>query len=281
MIRVSKVSVSVYLLWALFLNGCFMWTTKDDGELLKQDVQHLSDRMKKIETDAGKERKELASMIVRAQKQVRDMEDTLSKATRVLARNSADFGAEMEELKHDIALSKGQAAELLNNFEVLQKQLEKSNKKIVDFAMAAGLDLPVDEASVPKDEKGHFSKIKGSLSASRFGEARSYARLYFKKYPKSKNLDKVQLIVGKSYMQQKRYAKALGALRRFVDVYPKSSHIPEALYEMANAFFMLGDCTDANVLADTIISRHGKTLFAAKAQKLKDLMISKKTRCTS
>jgi TolA-binding protein len=89
------------------------------------------------------------------------------------------------------------------------------------------------------------------------------------------------LILGKSYVLQKRYAKALGELRRFVDLYPKSRNRPEALYLMANAFFLLGDCTDANVLADTVVSRYAQSPFAVKAQKLKEQIETRKARCTS
>lgn len=248
---------------------------------MKQDVDHLADRLDKLEHDADKGRKELASMIERAQKQVRDMEDTLSKATRVLARNSADFGAEMEEVKNELASSRGAGAEIQNELELLKADLEKSNKKIIDVALAAGLDLPVDEDSVPKTESEHFDKIKSSFSKERYGESRSLAILYQDRYPKGKDLDEVQLIVGKSYILQKKYSKALGALRRFVDLFPKSKHNAEALYEMGNAFFMLGDCTDANVLADTVISRYASSPFAEKSKKLKEEMVERQARCTS
>ena len=76
-------------------------------------------------------------------------------------------------------------------------------------------------------------------------------------------------------------AKTLGALRRFVDLYSRSPLMPEALYEMANAFFKLGSCTDARILVDTISSRYAKSPFAAKAASLKEQMDTQKGKCTS
>ncbi|MBN2527487.1 MAG: outer membrane protein assembly factor BamD [Deltaproteobacteria bacterium] len=265
----------------LLLNGCFLFTTRDDGERLKQEVQHLQDRLVKLEADAGANRTELEDMIERAQEQVESLDETLSKATRVLARNSADFGAEMEVLRNDINESKGAVAELSHELDNIKKNVDNTDKKVVEVALAAGLDMPIEESQVPKAASEHFSMIKDSLANGRYGEARSLAKVYQDRYPRASNLDELQLIIGQSYSEQKRYAKALGALRRFMDLYPKSEYAPEVLYEMANSFFMLGDCTDARILVDTITKRYKTSPFALKAQKLKSTIDASRAKCTS
>ncbi|MBN2343405.1 MAG: outer membrane protein assembly factor BamD [Deltaproteobacteria bacterium] len=277
-------SASMLFIWlvaALGLNGCFFFTSRDDGERLKQEVQHLQDRLTKLENDSGANRHELEEMIARAQQQVENMDETLSKATRVLARNSADFGAEMEEMKNDLISSKGASAEIMHELEEMRKALEANEKRVVEFALAAGLDMPIDEAMVPKEAIDHFNMIKDSMSKGRYGEVRSLAKVYQDRYPRANNLDEVQLLIGQSYVAQKRYAKALGALRRFADLYPKSEHMPEVLYEMANSFYMLGDCTDARILVDTIQTRFKSSSFASKAAKLKETMDGASAKCTS
>ena len=266
---------------SFLLSGCFFFTTRDDGEHLKQEVQHLQDRLVKLEAEAGANRTELEEMIARAQEQVESLDETLSKATRVLARNSADFGAEMEILRNDINQSQGAVAELNHELQNIQTSLEKTDKKVNEFALAAGLDMPIDESKVPAQAANHFSMIKDSMSQGRYGEVRSLSQIYEDRYPRAGNLDEVQLIVGKSYMAQKRYAKALGALRRLADVYPKSVHMPEALYEMSTAFFGLGDCTDARILIDTLLKRYKTSPFADKAKQLKETMDKSRSRCTS
>ena len=266
---------------SLFLNGCFLFTSRDDGEQLKQEVQHLQDRLSKLEEESGASRTELENMISRAQAQVESLDETLSKATRVLARNSADFGAEMESLKNDISESRGAVAEITHELENVKSSVEKTDKKVVEFALAAGLDMPVDESQVPAQAADHFRMIKTSFSNERYGEVRSLAKVYQDRYPKAGNLDELQLIIGQSYSAQKRYAKALGALRRFADLYPKSEFMPEALYEMADSFFNLGDCTDARILVDTLMKRYKTSPFTSKAKKLKSTMDASKSRCTS
>jgi TolA-binding protein len=259
--------------------GCILWTSRDDGETLKIQAKALEDRLAKIEGDSAAERARLTEMIETARAQITELEETLSKATRVLARNSADFGAEMEALKDQI--SDGAVAELQHGLETVTAQAEETNRKIVDFALAAGLDLPVDASKVPEKPKDHFDAIKASFDAGRFGEARELAKIYLQRYPKDEAADDVQFLVAKSFVAQKRWAKALGALRQFTDTYPKSDLNPEVLYEMASAFFQLGDCTDARILVDSIGTKHKDSPFAAKAQTLLQEINKQKSRCTS
>lgn len=272
---------AVVLAVGILCNGCFLWTTRDDGESLKQEVQHVKDRLVKVEDDLGKKQAHLSEMIERARQEVENLEDTLNKATKVLARNSADFGAEMEGIRDKLMVSEGSLAELQHALGQMQTEVNDAKKKVVDFALAAGLDLPVDESTVPKAAKDHLSAIKGSYSAGRYGEVRSLSKLYLSRYPRDKKCEEVQVIIARSYIAQKRYAKALGALRRFTDLYPKSTHMPEVLYEMAHGFYRLGDCTDARILVDSLMTRYKDSSFATKANKLKATMDGPRNLCSS
>jgi len=261
--------------------GCFLWTSRDDGETLKIQTKRLEDRLAKIEGDSAAERARLTEMIDTARAQIAELEETLSKATRVLARNSADFGAEMETIKDQLRVSDGALAELRHQIDTVAAQTEEASRKVVDFALAAGLDLPIDTSKVPERPKEHFEMIQASYNAGRYGEARELAKLYLQRYPKDDAADDVQFLVARSFVAQKRWAKALGALRQFTDVFPKSELNPEVLYEMASAFFQLGDCTDARVLVDTIATKHKDNPFASKAQILLQEINKQKSRCTS
>jgi TolA-binding protein len=279
--RTTAFGLSFALATGLSSSACALFTSRDEGEDLRVRTQHLEDKLAKIEGDAAAERARLTEMIETARAQIVELEETLSKATRVLARNSADFGAEMENIKDQMRVSEGATAELKHDVETLTAQLEEANKKVVDFALAAGLDLPVDTSKVPDKPKEHYDMIRASNDAGRYGEARELAKLFLQRYPKDENADDVQFLIAKSFVAQKRWAKALGALRQFTDVYPKSELNPEVLYEMASAFFQLGDCTDARVLVDTIAAKHKESAFAAKASTLLQEINNQKSRCTS
>ncbi len=271
----------IVLVSALALSGCFWFTPKKEGEALRQDIQRLDDRLTKTEAELEQERTHLTEMIERARKDVVKLEETLTRATRVLARNSADFGAEMESVNAKLREVDGSLAEVRHELEISGKNLERTNKRVNDFALAAGIDMPVDQEKIPAKPEAHLEMIKDSLAAGRYGEARSLGNAFLKSHPKHNGADDAQLLIAKSYLQQKRWAKALGALRRFTDKYPKSDLTPEVLYEMARSFFSLGDCTDARILVDAITTRHKKSPFAEKASALSEQMKKNKSRCTS
>jgi TolA-binding protein len=276
-----RTSLTALVLIALFSNGCFLWTNREEGETLKQDVQHLKDRLVQVESENEEDRQRLTEMIERARTEVVNLEETLTRATRILARNSADFGAEMETLKDSMRTVDGSLAEIEHEIGLMGTRVDNTDRKVNEFALAAGLDLPVDESKVPAKAKEHFSMIRDSLATGRYGEVRSLAKLYIQRYPKDGKADDAQLMIGKSYLEQKRWAKALGALRRFTDRYPKSPLTPEVLYEMAGAFYKLGVCNDARILLDAVTSRYKSSPFAKKASKLQADINNNKARCTS
>jgi len=258
-----------------------VFTSKKEGDALKQEVRGLQGRMDTLDETFEQDRQQLLDMIERARAEMANLEETLKTATRVLARNSADFGAEMESLKERWREVDGLLAELQHSVDEVNKDLELSQKQVREFALAAGVDLPVDPSTVPAEAAAHWRAIDNSFAQSRFGECRSLAKLFLQRHAKNKRAPDVQLIIAKSHVEQNRYAKALGELRRFADKYPKNGLIPEVYYLTAKSFYMLGDCTDARLLIEAVTTRHKSSKFAAKAKTLLIQIKGPKSRCTS
>ncbi len=269
-------SVTVF---ASQLIGCFY--PKSEGEALKNEVSHLKDRIVQMENEQAEKQAHLSQMIDRARKEVDKLELTLTKATRILSRNSADFGADMDMVKERLRELDGTLAEMRHDVEESRKQVELANEKVKQFALAAGLDVPVAESSVPQDAASHFMKIVEAFKGGRYGEVRSLASLFEQRHPKDARAEEAQLYAARSYLAQKRWAKALGVLRGFTEKYPKSKFTAEALYEMARAFFALGDCTDARILVEALTVQHKKSDYAKKAKQLSDTIKKNKSRCKS
>lgn len=262
-------------------SGCFWFTSQNEGEELNREVRYLKDRLTRVESEQQEKLANLTGMIDRARGEVDKLEDTLTKATRILARNSADFGADMETLKERLRQIDGTLAEVRHEMDQTTQKIEATNKKVLDVASAAGLDIPVDEAAVPADPDAHFKLIADAYNTGRHGEARSFAELFLKRYPSHKTADEAQLYIARSYMAQKRWSKALGPLRTFTEKFPNSPRAPEGLYAMAECFFNMGDCTDARILVEAVITRHKNSEFAAKARELGETMRKNKAKCTS
>ncbi len=275
-----KAILAVFII-ASMAAGCTLFTSKNEGRQMKRKIADLEERLVKMETSIEREQEYLAEMIDRARTEVDRLEETLNRATRILARNSADYGAEIDTMKSKLRDTDGSFAELRHDVSETNKTLEAMDRRINNFAIAAGLDMPVDESKVPRREGDHFRMIKESYRAGRWGEVRSLSKLFVVRYPTNQNADDVHLIGAKSYLEQKRWAKALGELREFTEKYPSSNLTAEVLYEMARSFFSLGHCTDARILIEAVTTRHKRSPFYKKANSLSAEIKKNKSRCTS
>ena len=103
--------------------GCFWVTTKREGEKLSADVAALDTRLAKREDDLeGK---------------IQQLEKVLAEATEVLRRNSADLGADVEEVSQDLRRIEGvvaeaarQAEEVRTEFQAIKAAAEKERASI-------------------------------------------------------------------------------------------------------------------------------------------------------
>src|SRR5262245_16301249 len=92
------------------LSGCFWVTTKSEGEQLRKDLTLVQSRL-----DA-KEKK--------LDDQIAQLQQVLEDATRVLKRNSADIGADVEQLRTDVRTANGLVAAINNNINDLKQALD-------------------------------------------------------------------------------------------------------------------------------------------------------------
>ncbi len=280
MFKISILQLALFTILSLN-TGCFWFTSKNDGENLKQEVTNLKDRLTQVESEQQEKLANFTAMIDKARSEVDKLENTLLQATRVLTRNSADFGADMENLKKRLREIDGSLAEMRHEMEQSMAQIESTNKKIIDVASAAGLDIPVDASKVPAEPDVHFKMIVDSFSAGRWGEVRSLAALFVEKHPRHKSVEDAQLYSAKSNMSQRRWSRALGPLRTFTETYPNSPKMPEALYLMAECFYNMGDCTDARILLDAVNTKYKESPFAEKARALAETIRKNKSQCKS
>ena len=93
-------------------SGCFWVTTKSEGAALRKDVKQIDERLTTKEQDIDK--------------QVGELQKILDEATKVLKRNSADLGADVDALRNDIRVSTELVSAAKNMMDDLAAQLERA-----------------------------------------------------------------------------------------------------------------------------------------------------------
>ena len=236
-------------LFATSMTGCI--------SQMQADISANQKRLDSLEDDLEVKRKEL--------------EEALAEASRVLRRNSADQGLQIEQIQERLAMMEGQIAELRNESSgASQAQAERSlelQRRLSEVARAAGMDVALDSGEIPKKKSAHWEALSKAYRINKHSYTRALARAYVERYPKDDRADNAQYMIGSSYLKQGQAAAALGEFQKVVSTYRKGDAIDETLYDMAQAFLQVRSCNDAGTALKALLKNHKKSPLIPQAKK--------------
>jgi tol-pal system protein YbgF len=276
MVRALRVGGA--LLVCASVSGCFAFVTKEEGRELKQQIDDVKTMSAKNEVRAAELAKEL-------DEQLKRLRTVVDEATKVVTRNSADVGLQVQKLQTDLAQLTGRIDDLQHASDALTKQFQDyraaSDTKIEQLvnASAAAKNPPM-----PETPDALFAEAEKRLGAQQWQEARRLFEAFVNRYPADPRAARAQYSIGEAYTGEKRYANAIGAYTKVVDNFPKSEVVPDAMYKNGLAFYALKYCGDAKVYFQELIKRYPKTTWKKDAtEELKKLARDQKNKavCSS
>lgn len=262
------------------------WTSSSEGSAMREELTAQTRRLEALEKGAEGERDQLRGAAERAEQKVAQLEKVLEQATQLVTRNSADTGAQVEQMTQQLAALEGQLAEIRNSMEQMQRQLGSQgtelNQRLEQFAKKAGVDLPINASDIPADRTEHFAAAYRAFQQSDHGKARGLFREYLARYRVDDQADNAQYWIGASYLAENRPATALGELRKVIDEFPQGDAVDEAIFDMSEAFYRLHACTDARAALDALIRGHAESPLVTRArEKLRQIDRAPRGYCTS
>jgi TolA-binding protein len=223
-----------------------------------------------MRTDIATNQKRLDSLEQDLEAKRKELEEALAEASRVLRRNSADQGLQIEQIQERLALMEGEIAELRNEGSwANQAQAERSlelQRKLSEVARAAGMDVALDTEEIPKSKSAHWEALTKSYRINKHSYTRALARAYVEQYPKDDEADNAQYMIGSSYLKQGQAASALGEFQKVLSTYRKGDAIDETLYEMSRAFLEVRSCNDAETALKALLKNHKNSPLYSKAR---------------
>jgi TolA-binding protein len=260
---------------ALCASGCLM--TQGDGDELREEAKARDLRIQQLEAESRKSREEIDAKL-------RELQEVLDQATAVLKRGSADVGAQVEQMREQVARLEGESAELKHKLEALDQQFMAQRTQL-DAQLAQikpGAKEALDPAQIPADKQAHYQAAYAAYQSADYDTARALWKEYVTRYPKDAKAGDAQYWIGATYTQQSKPATALGEYRKVIAEHSKSNAVNVALYGMADAFYRLHACTDARNALQALIKRKPEAALNSRAKKLlKDLEKPPKGFCTS
>ena len=224
-----------------------------------------------MRTDIAANQKRLDSLEDDLEVKRRELEEALAEASRVLRRNSADQGLQIEQIQERLASMEGEMAELRNESSgASQAQAQRSlelQRQLSEVARAAGMDVALDAGDIPKSKSAHWEALTKAYRINKHSYTRALARAYVDRYPKDEHADNAQYMIGSSYLKQDQAAAALGEFQKVLSTYRKGDALDKTLYDMAQAFLQVRSCNDAGTALKALLKNHKSSPLVPRAKK--------------
>lgn len=255
MALIRAVSLSLGLACgAGFVAGCGL--SKEEGALMANDIEMLKKKQKTLDQQAS----DLRKATQEADEQLKKMRDLLDEATKVVTRNSANLGQDVDKLKSDLGGVLGRLDDLTalmnglqKNFETFRASTDTNIEKLTNATTVA------KAPPIPETPDAVFGDAKKRFDAKQWNDARRLFDAFIARYPTDARAASAQYMIGESYFAEGKFANAIGAYSRVIDNFPKAEAVPDAMYRNGESFYSLKYCGDARIYFQELLRRYPKT----------------------
>lgn len=251
------------------LSGCFWATTKSEGDAMRKDIKGLDERLSAKEQDlSGK---------------IGELQKTLDDAAKLLKRNSADLGADVDQLRQDVRTANGLVTAVNQQVQEMKMAMATQQQRIDGLeARLAQIESGKPSANSSPDDLWRLGST--AFEAARYNEAIDIFKRLVSSYPTHARAADAQYFRGQSHSNLKDWDKAIGAYQVVADKYADSQLADDALYFAAVAAQNLKNCTEGRAYLGLIKQKYPKSNVTKAAADL-DAQLKKnaknKTKCSS
>jgi tol-pal system protein YbgF len=253
--------------------GCFWVTTKSEGEALRKDLTHVQGRLDAKEKTLDD--------------QISQLHKVLEDATKVLKRNSADIGADVEALRTDVRTANGLVTSINNSMTELKQAFDtyrKGNDARLDAIEQRVVQIESGKPTASSSPDELWKLGTTAFEAARYNEAIEIFKRLTQTFPTHDRADDAVYFRGQAYTNLKDWDHAIGVYQQLYDKYPDSSLADDGLYFAAVAAQQLKNCTEARTYLDLVKKKYPKSNVAKQVDEL-DKALKKdaknKARCAS
>jgi len=272
---VSTVSTKAALAVVLCLgaSGCFWVTTKNEGTQIKKQVQDVDVRVKNMEGALESKLKKLQIV--------------LDQATKILKRNSANLGADVDAMRAELRKMRGLLTAAKKFSDDARADVAKLNKAFgakleVVTSRINSVDLRLQgleksAANPPKKASDYYRDGLTAFNKGKWDEAITAFKNVVIRFPHHSRADDAQFYRAESHMRAKRYSKAVREYQKVFDKFATSKWADDALYQAATAAQKQKQCRVARVYLLLLRKKYKKSAFRKRAR-IKDRALKRNLR---
>jgi tol-pal system protein YbgF len=249
------------------LAGCTAVTTKHEGQVMRKDIDEL-----KLRLDAKEKTLD---------DQIAELKRVLDESAKVLKRNSADLGADVDKLRDDIRNATGLVTTVQTEINELRKQAAKVDA--LETRLAA-LESKAPNPANPTSPEDIWSLGKTAFEAGRWDEARDLFKKLVTSFPTHVRAGEAQYFRAESLAKKGDIDTALGEFQKMLDKYPDHQLTDDALFRAGELAYGQKNCTEARAYYGTLRQKYPKsTLLKQSEAKEKEIKAAAKNKkkCSS
>lgn len=230
--------------------GCFWATTKHEGKKMREDIDRIDAQLKSSVQD-----------------KVVELQKVLDEATKLLTRNSADIGAEVDELEREGSELRGLVMEAKRLTDGVVASVKEQSERIDALEKRLGeLETRVN-SEPPKSPDQMFAEAKVVFDSKNYARAADMFKEIVVRYSTSDIAPEAQYYRGEAAFRSEDFKSAIGEFQKVFDKYPDSRRADEALFRAGESAEGLKWCTDARAYYGVLVQRYPKSSLVARAKK--------------
>ena len=248
--------------------GCFWVNTKSDGTKLRKDVAALDKRVADKEQDMGSK--------------IAELKTTLDDAAKLLKRNSADLGADLDALRADVRKATGLVETISADYAETKKSYELRLASLEQ--RLAALETGKGAAPAGDTPESLWSLGKVAFEAARYAEAAETFRKLATLHPAHDRADDAQYFRAEALVKAGDNEAAIREYQRVFDRYADSTLADDAMFRAAEAAFAIKQCGEARAYLAQLKTKYPKSNLIKKAdEKDKEIkgVLKTKAKCES
>ncbi len=221
------------------------------------ELRARMDTLEDIDGEHAKQIPELSRALEQAQALlVASADDTAAKENKAEA-DIADLQARLDQLTDTAARGTRERAEARDRVAKRLAALERTDTLVAEMIAL----------SLPEDKEELWRQATALLASGQREQGRRYYQVFIQRFPQDSRASQGLLSIGLSYAEEARFPNAAATFQRLLSTYPDSPEVPEAMWQLSQAFGQMSFCRDERALLRNLVERYPKSRPAVDATK--------------
>lgn len=226
---------------------------------MERELQELQQRQARLERESVQREASLVETIASAREDIESLEQVLEEARKFLSENSANLGADVQQMREETSLVLGELESLEFRFRRFQESYEYFREDL-DLRFAEEFPSDPDELL----EQAQQLEDQGDLRRAR----RAYER-FLSRHSTHRRRNMARLKLGEILFAQEQWVNSIGEFQQLLQRGSGStdSQQARAALRIGESMRAMGNCDDAAIFFETVVEDHPRSDDVGEAQR--------------